>query len=132
MKKTTPWVLLTDDSPTVCQMLSGLLKRDGHEAQALDNYLELPRLLRETPPSLIVLDLERPGGLSGAALGRFVRSYEVKKTPILVFSSLPKEERLRILRLVGADATVGKDESLEVLRMAMLQLLSAPVQPGRS
>ncbi len=110
-----PWVLLTDDSPTVCQMLKAVLAEIGFESQELANFLDLPRILRHNPPAMVVLDLERPGGLSGPAIGRFIRQYESSPIPIIVFSSLPEDVRANVCRDINAQGTVGKESDLREL-----------------
>lgn len=112
---TGPWVLITDDSPTVCQMLKSVLAEIGFEGHELVNFLDLPRILRHNPPAMVVLDLERPGGLSGPAIGRFIRQYQSSPIPIVVFSSLPEEVRRRVCRDIDAQGTVGKGSDLAEL-----------------
>ncbi len=120
-----PWILLTDDSPTVCTMLTRLASKMGYQTRELHNFLELPRLLRENPPRVVVLDLERPGGLSGPAIGRFIRQYEAQRIPIIVFSSLPNEVRHSVCQEINAEATLGKQEDLNELG-AIIQRLVRP------
>jgi CheY-like chemotaxis protein len=42
-------------------------------------FTELPVVLREYPPDAIVLDLKMPG-MSGKALGPFIRQYQLRPT----------------------------------------------------
>lgn len=118
-----PWILLTDDSPTVCTMLTRLATQMGYQTRELHNFLELPRLLRTNPPRVVVLDLERPGGLSGPAIGRFIRQYESQRIPIIVFSSLPNDVRNNICREISAEATLGKQENINELGVIIRRLV---------
>jgi len=126
-----PWVLITDDSPTVCQMLKSVLAEIGLEGHELVNFLDLPRILRHNPPAMVVLDLERPGGLSGPAIGRFIRQYESSPIPIIVFSSLPESVRSGVCRDIDAQGTVGKESDLrELIHLVKSLLQEQPARPN--
>ena len=118
-----PWILVTDDSKAVCSMLKKIAKDMGLIARELGNFLELPRILREDPPVAVVLDLERPGGLSGPAIGRFIRQYQGEHIPIVVFSGLSFAEREKVVHEIDADASVPKGDSLEHLHLTLKRVI---------
>jgi len=81
-------------------------------------FTELPVVLREYPPDAIVLDLKMPG-MSGKALGPFIRQYQLRPTPVIIHSSGTLEEMQAVAASIGAAAVVPKGEALGPLREAL-------------
>lgn len=55
-------ILLIDDEPRFCQATTELLQRYGHEVTAVAGVQRARRVLAETPPDLVLLDLMLPDG----------------------------------------------------------------------
>ncbi|MDH5490437.1 MAG: response regulator [Myxococcales bacterium] len=87
-----------DDSPTVIAVVRAILQGAGYEVEALGSFIALPQLLCDHCPDLILLDLEMPA-MDGQAMGHFIRRYQDRPIPILIYSSRPLEE----LRAAAAD-----------------------------
>ena len=54
-------ILIVDDSPTEIHVLSGMLKKNGHEVDAVDNAEAGIARARETQPEVILMDVVMPG-----------------------------------------------------------------------
>jgi CheY-like chemotaxis protein len=107
-------ILVIDDSPTVARAVKRTLERLGHHVERLDCFVDLPRRLRETPPDLILLDLEMPA-FSGLDFGAFLRSYGRGRYPIVVHSSKAHAELAAAARQIDAVAFLQKGGPPEAL-----------------
>ena len=98
-------VLIVDDEATVREVVGRYLQRDGFCVQEASDGEAALRQLRESPPSLIVLDLMLPK-LSGEEICRRVRAES--NVPIIMLTARGREpDRLLGLEL-GADDYVVK------------------------
>ncbi len=113
-------VLVVDDDPTVSDVISRYLTREGLEVEIVaDGAIALDRGLAD-PPDLVVLDLMLPG-LSGLDVCRRLR--ERHAVPIVMLTALG-EESDRVLGLeYGADDYVTKPFSPRELTLRVLSVL---------
>lgn len=111
-------ILVIDDSPTVVRVVRRTLEPRGHRVTQLDCFVNLPRSLRETPPDLILLDLEMPA-FSGLDFGLFLQRYGENRYPIVVHSSKEREELVAAAEQMNAAAVLQKglppEDLLEVV-----------------
>lgn len=117
-------VLLIDDSVTVTAAVRHALEPDGHAVARLNDFVELPSLLRDRPVDLILLDLQMPG-FSGIALGEFLQRYTARRVPIVIYSERPQPELHAAARQLGAVAALPKGGSPEELRRVVRGLVPA-------
>lgn len=71
-KDFAPRVLLVDDEPLILAALKAILERDGFVCRTAGDGFEALRLLRETPPDILISDLRMPS-MSGFELLAIVR-----------------------------------------------------------
>lgn len=107
-------ILVIDDSPTVIQAIKQAFAETLCHVDAVDHYLEIPRYLRQTPPDLIVLDLNMPG-LSGERTADFIRRDQQRDTPIVIYSSMPDETLQAVASRTNAAGWVSKQAPLHRL-----------------
>lgn len=127
-------VLVVEDDPTVAEVVTRYLERDGHRVDVIGDGVEALATLAGALPDLIVLDLMLPG-LPGLELCRRVR--ERSDVPILILSARGEEDdRLRGLEL-GADDYLAKPFSPRELAARVRAVLrrapppvSAPLAAG--
>ncbi|MCC5037155.1 response regulator transcription factor [Streptomyces sp. WAC 00631] len=136
MQQTSPGarVLVVDDDPTVAEVVTGYLERDGH---VVDRAADGPSALARADarwPDLVVLDLMLPG-MDGLAVCRGLR--ERGPVPVIMLTARGEEDD-RILGLeVGADDYVTKPFSPRELALRVRSVLrrgtagSVP-PPGRA
>ena len=114
-------ILVVEDDPAILRGLSDNLKLESHEVLTAADGEAAYRMIGETRPDLIVLDLMLPK-LSGYELCRKLRSEGVT-TPILMLTARG-EEADRVLGLdLGADDYVTKPFSVRELMARVRALL---------
>jgi len=123
----TAQVLIVEDDPTVAEVLSRFLRREGYRVEvASDGLVGLQRALSD-PPDLVILDLMLPG-LGGLEVCRRLRA--VMPVPVIMLTALGEEsDRITGLDL-GADDYVAKPFSARELTArvkAVLRRASGPL-----
>jgi len=128
----TAQVLIVEDDPTVAEVLSRFLRREGYRVEvANDGLVGLQRALSD-PPDLVILDLMLPG-LGGLEVCRRLRA--VLPVPVIMLTALGEEsDRITGLEL-GADDYVAKPFSARELTArvkAVLRRASGPLAQTRA
>ena len=120
MSEVTGRILVVDDDPTVADVVSRYLLRDGHDVECVaDGRAALDRAL-DDPPDLVVLDLMLPG-MDGLEVCRRLR--ERSPVPVVMLTALGEEaDRLTGLEL-GADDYVVKPFSPRELALRVRSVL---------
>ena len=114
-------VLVTDDDPTVREVVADYLVRDGHEVVQAATGDEALRLVDVRTPDLVVLDLMLPG-IDGLEVCRRLRLSR-PSLPIMMLTALGEEED-RVLGLeMGADDYVTKPFSPRELALRVRSIL---------
>lgn len=117
------WALVIDDHPLFCDALELTLRSVANFAEvATADCLEaaFKRLENQTPPTLILLDLNLPDvtGLDG--LMRLKRAAE--KTPIIIVSSMTDNSVIDGAILAGASGFVPKHSHRTVFKEAIQKI----------
>jgi DNA-binding response OmpR family regulator len=123
-------ILIIDDSPLAIAALQRTLERDGHKTSALEDATGFYARLREFDPDLVFLDLEMPK-IAGKEIGEFLGRFDKKSTPIIIFSSRPREELEAVARDISAAAFLQKSDSAVTISSTVRRILS-PSTPPRS
>jgi two-component system, OmpR family, response regulator len=116
-------ILVVDDSPTVIQFIRSSLRSDGHEVEALDSFINLAFIVRNSPPDLVILDLNIPA-LSGLSMGNILRKYETRRIPIVIYSSRGEAEMRSAAKELSAAAVIPKSSRSDELRAEVARILS--------
>ncbi|MEU6976930.1 MULTISPECIES: response regulator transcription factor [unclassified Streptomyces] len=125
-------VLVVDDDPTVAEVVTGYLRRAGHDVEhAADGPAALGSAAR-TAPDLVVLDLMLPG-IDGLEVCRRLRAE--RPVPVIMLTARGDEDdRIAGLEL-GADDYVTKPFSPRELVLRVESVLrrsrtTLPARPG--
>lgn len=103
----TPVVLLVDNEPLVRTILAEVLRQSGFDVRTASSGTEAVEMARQTPPSLVLMDVQMPG-LSG--WDTLDRLHEVQPgLPVLLMS--------------------GADYHDEALRRGAAGFISKPYRP---
>ncbi len=126
-------ILVAEDEPDVLNLVTINLKNAGFTVAQAENGIAALQQARETPPSLVVLDLMLPG-LSGLEVCKVLKKEPVTAQVPIIMLTAKAEEVDRIVGLeLGADDYITKPFSPRelVLRIqSVLRRVSAPEGPA--
>jgi two-component system NtrC family sensor kinase len=109
-------VLAVDDSPTYLELLSENLRAEGYEVVKARSGEQAMDLLAVEPIDCILLDVVMPG-LSGTEVcARIKASVTLRRTPLILLTSLEETEGMLLGINAGADDYVTKSDSFDVLK----------------
>ncbi|MEM5400386.1 MULTISPECIES: response regulator [Paraburkholderia] len=115
-----PHVLVVDDDPAICELISGYMSDNDLRVTVAGNGTEMTAALSEFAIDLIILDLRMPGE-DGMQIARRIR--EQSSLPIIVVSGrLDEADRVMALEL-GADDYMTKPFSSRELLARIRALL---------
>ena len=121
--RSSPLILLADDSVTIRTMVASRLERSGYDvAQASDGEEALELALR-LEPDLAILDVEMPK-LTGYELTRRLRESEpTAALPIVLLTAKDKEEDVAAGLAAGASEYIKKPFSPQDLVLCAQRIL---------
>jgi two-component system phosphate regulon response regulator PhoB len=132
-------ILIVDDEPAIAELISLILRHDGHQPTLARDAPEAVEKVRAELPDLVVLDWMLPGE-SGTALARRWRADpRTRDLPIVMLTARSEESDLVQGLDAGADDYLSKPFSnaellariRAVLRRKAPQALETVVQVGR-
>jgi chemosensory pili system protein ChpA (sensor histidine kinase/response regulator) len=113
-----PQVLIVDDSLSVRQTLSELLKDAGYQPLIARDGVEAVELLRQQLPSIVLSDLEMPR-MNGLELVQYIRTTHGAALPVVMITSRSMQKHRQQAEQAGADAYITKpfkdDALLEII-----------------
>ncbi|MDO8803943.1 MAG: hybrid sensor histidine kinase/response regulator [Elusimicrobiota bacterium] len=86
--KTTPSVLMVDDTPANLELLSGMLKGRGYKVRAAVSGELALRAIRNDPPDLILLDITMPDMNGYEVCAKLKADEKLKEIPVIFLSAL--------------------------------------------
>ncbi|MBZ5582345.1 MAG: response regulator [Acidobacteriia bacterium] len=119
-----PTILIADDNRLSRELVRDILEtadcriieaRDGAEALAL---------LDETPPDLLLLDLEMPAQDGFAVLREVRRNPRFAALPVAAFTARAMQQEREKIQAAGFDACITKPVMSAALRKRVQELLS--------
>lgn len=123
MSSPHPRVLIIEDEPSLVEVLTYNLQRDGYEVSASGDGRDGLRKAQTLQPDLILLDVMLPG-LSGVDVCRELRSHpETARIPVVMLTAKAEETDQIVGFAVGADDYVTKPFSVKVLLQRIKALL---------
>jgi len=122
-KMTQEKVLIVEDEPSLTEVLSYNLRREGYDVLVAHDGREGLRRAQTSLPNLVILDLMLPG-LGGLDVCRELRSSPATaQIPILMLTAKAEETDQVVGFAVGADDYVTKPFSVKVLLQRIKVLL---------
>jgi two-component system alkaline phosphatase synthesis response regulator PhoP len=123
MEKRWPFILIVDDEDDILSLLSYNLKAAGFRTGVARDGIEALSTAEGDPPDLVVLDIMMPR-MDGMETCRAFRQHAVlRKTPILMLTAMPGDEKQIEGLDVGADIYLSKPISIPVLISQVRALL---------
>ena len=131
MSSRSPSVLVVDDDPNLLRMLRRGLALAGYEVQAVEDGESALRVLRDSPPDLLVLDVMLPEPYDGLEIARRVRAAGAD-VPILMLTARDQVADKVAGFASGADDYLAKPFAFEELlaRVGALLRRRAPQPPS--
>ncbi|QGJ68946.1 Hypothetical protein PBC10988_6110 [Planctomycetales bacterium 10988] len=119
-------ILVVDDIRSIREIVSAILKRQGHEVQTASDGQEGLNLLQEFHPEVILCDLEMPGDISGIEVAKAVRNQaRLANTIMIAVTGHSLEDYSERAEAAGFDSCLTKpldyDELDTWLRQAQRQ-----------
>ncbi len=101
-------ILVVDDEPSLLEIFSTMLKRQGFTVWKATNALDALDLVRNIKPDLFILDVMMPG-MNGIELCRELRTWpDTHTTPVMMLSALSDARTQRESLDAGADLYLRK------------------------
>ena len=117
-------VLIVDDEPNIILSIDFNLKKNGYNTLIARNGAEPLKILQETQPNLILLDIMMPN-VDGYEVCKFVKTnLELKHIKVVFVSAKSKEIELKAGFEIGADDYITKPFSNKVLIQRVQALLN--------
>lgn len=87
-------ILIIEDDTTLQKVYAEVLKQEGFVTAVAGTGKEAFKLLKESHPSLILLDIMLPGGINGFdILSQVKLNAELANIPVIVLSNLDSERQ---------------------------------------
>jgi CheY-like chemotaxis protein len=119
--------LLIDDSEVALEFETVLLTRAGFDVRASQSIDELESALEDWAPDVILSDVHMPG-VTGVELCRRLKGrYETAHVPVILCSSIPRDELARLARACEADGFLSKADGLDDLADELRKLCDSVV-----
>lgn len=103
-------ILLIEDNPLLSGMYKTALEKSGFEVEVSHDGESGLKLMRDTKPSGVVLDLLMPGMNGFTVLEKMKEDKEIADTKVIVLTSDTKPEDLERARSLGAIECLIKSE----------------------
>lgn len=101
-------VLIVEDNLDICEVLSEILERSGHEPIVAANGITGLDAVAERKPDVVLLDLTMPF-MDGIRVLRILKADpRFRATPVIVITASVDPDRLREARQAGAADTIVK------------------------
>lgn len=106
-------VLIADDDRDLCQLLSTVLRSEGHEVVFAFDAAQALVVAKNTIPDVIVLDINMPGGTGAGALEKLKINMKTSMIPVLVITASNDEQLIRKIKQQGAAEFMRKPLDIE-------------------
>jgi len=124
-------ILLVEDNAELAEMLTLLLRADGHEVAVAREGKQALAMALDGSPDIVLCDIGLPAGMSGFDVVRAMREREpLKGTPIIALSGYGRVEDKREAERAGFDMHLTKP--VEPSRLRKLLALAASGQLARN
>jgi chemosensory pili system protein ChpA (sensor histidine kinase/response regulator) len=124
LTRTTPLVMVVDDSLTVRKITSRMLTREGFEVATAKDGVDGLQQLQDIEPDIILLDIEMPR-MDGFEFARNVRAdAKTKGIPIIMITSRTADKHRNHALEIGVNEYMGKPYQEEQL-LALIRQYTA-------
>ncbi len=109
-------ILIVDDSPTEIHVLTGMLQKNGHDVDAVDNAEAGIARARDTHPDLVLMDVVMPGMNGFQATRSLTKDPQTQDIPVIIVTTKDQEtDRVWGLRQGARDYITKPVEEAELM-----------------
>lgn len=101
-------LVIIEDDQVISQMYRMKFESDGFNVHVAANGLDAIKLVEETTPDMILLDMQMPGMNGDEALSEIRKHDWGKHIPVIVLTNLGEEEAPKHLRSLGIESYIVK------------------------
>ena len=116
-------ILLVDDSAMICHIVSQILKESGYTVLTAKNGREAVLLAQKHNPNLVIMDVEMPVMDGIEATVQMKSQPETARIPVIMFTSLGREEDIARAKEAGCQGFLGKPICKEILNTEVAKIL---------
>ncbi|HID48059.1 MAG TPA: response regulator [Chromatiales bacterium] len=84
-------VLIVDDSPTEIHVLTGMLEKNGHQVESVDNAEDGIARARDGQPEVILMDVVMPGMNGFQATRSISKDPQTQHIPVIIVTTKDQE-----------------------------------------
>jgi CheY-like chemotaxis protein len=118
--------LLADDDRVLTQVLSSRLRARGVETVVAHDAMQALMSAMRSPPDVIVLDIQMPGGTGIEVLKKLKLSAKTSMIPVVVLSGSVEAETAERVKALGAEQFLLKPIDPDRLFRALCTVLGQP------
>ena len=122
-RRPRPKATLVEDDPVTAALVRHRLERSGFHVDHHDDGAEALEAILADPPDVVVLDVQLPSMDGFEILGRVREDEGAQRVPVLMFTSLGRQEHVQRGFELGADDYVTKPFSPTELLTRVLRLV---------
>ncbi len=121
-------ILIVEDDCTIRTQLKNLLTGNGYEAEAVTDFTDTVRIVKEYAPHLVLLDIKLPGN-SGFEICSQIRIFSDMPIIFVTGSNTDMDELCSIM--LGGDAFITKPYNTAILLAKIASLLKRAYASGQ-
>jgi CheY-like chemotaxis protein len=115
----SPLIYIIDDEPGTREVLRRFCQVQGCRARSFGRAVDLLMALGETPPSMVLVDLQMPD-VHGLSLCKAIKSQpSTQRIPVLLMSGLAGPSDVAAAEQAGANGFLAKPFDLNELRQVL-------------
>ncbi len=117
-------ILIVEDDTFLKGLSATKLSKDGFEVVTAGNAEEADKILTESIPDFVLLDLVLPGTDGFGILKKIRENPKMKNTPVIIFSNLAEDKDIAKAKELGAnDFMIKSNFTLDELSDKIKQIL---------
>lgn len=117
-----PLVLIVDDEPELCDLVSMQLEIWGYRVLTAEDGRSAFTLFEQNAPALVISDLRMPNG-GGVELLERIRTSQRPATPVILMSGFSDDDTT--MAELGATAFLSKPFRLDTLKQTIVACISS-------
>lgn len=116
-------ILVIEDDETMRAAMKKIFEADGYIMKLAADGTELSKILEETTPDLVLMDVGLPW-LNGFELGEMLKQHkDLKHIPLVFVSGKTSDEDIKKAFAIGADDYIKKPFEIDKLKKTVSTLL---------